>query len=148
MTQQTQDKLINHPAAKLEVGHKMVCPECDTELVVSPDTYKGTTKNRWSNVSGGWHIKSVDGQYIHQKAGATTNLPVGEKFDEATSDELKMESRMMETDDKYQRLAVTQVKKRGSTVRGDIVAHEKEMLLRIKQNQLLDALIGAAQGRN
>ena len=149
MSQQKQDKLINHPAAKLEIGHRMVCPECSTELIVKADNYQGTVKNRWANITGEWHIRSIDNQYVHTKTNRNpTGLGVGEVFEEATEDEKKMHSQELLTDDIYHRLAVSQVKKRGGDMKGNIVAYEKEMLLRIKQNRLLDELIDAAQGKN
>ena len=45
---------------------------------------------------------------------------------------------VIERDDLFQAVAVSQVKKRGAELRGDIIAHEKEMLIRIRQLQILE----------
>ena len=45
---------------------------------------------------------------------------------------------VIERDDLFQAVAVSQVKKRGAELRGDIIAHEKEMLIKIRQLQILE----------
>ena len=82
-------------------------------------------------------------KFIHQTNEAqpeqksSGSIPTQERFDEATEEQKGYLKNLIELDELYQAVAVSQVKKRGSVVRGDIVAHEKEMLIRLRQLELL-----------
>lgn len=52
------------------VGEKRTCPDCDVEVEgkTNISTYNGktTTKLRWANLDGSWHITKVGNDYPHQ----------------------------------------------------------------------------------
>ena len=52
------------------VGEKRTCPECDVEVVGKEQTStwqgKTTTKIRWANLDGTWHITKVGNDFKHQ----------------------------------------------------------------------------------
>ena len=77
--------------------------------------------------------------FEHQTTAAKAqSIPSQEGHREATPEQLEFMKTVIETDDLYQAVAVSQVKKRGAELRGDIIAHEKEMLIRIRQQQILE----------
>ena len=140
------------------VGEKKLCPVCldigtEIEIHAEESTYQGNTKLTWKNSSGESHVKraGVDGQgkplFEHQtKAAKAQSIPSQEGHREATPEQLEFLKKIIERDDLFQAVAVSQVKKRGAELRGDIIAHEKEMLIRIRQLESLEGLVGDRRG--
>ena len=56
------------------VGEKRTCPDCNVEVVGKEDTstYNGktTTKLRWANQDGSWHIYKVGDVFKHQSSSS------------------------------------------------------------------------------
>ena len=56
------------------VGEKRTCPECDVEVVGKEQTStwqgKTTTKLRWANQDGSWHIYKVGDVFKHQSSSS------------------------------------------------------------------------------
>jgi len=143
------------PATMLDVGKKKLCEVCldkgiEIEIHAVEKTSSFGTKYSWKNDNGATHCKpsgvGEDGKpkFVHQTNEAqpeqkgSGSIPTQERFDEATDGQKGYLKSIIEKDDLYQAVAVSQVNKRGSTVRGDIVAHEKEMLIRLRQLEILE----------
>ena len=132
-----------------QVGEKKLCPVCldkgiEIEIHAEESTYQGNTKLTWKNSNGESHVKKIGDSFEHQTTAAKPQSnPPQERFDEATEEQKTFLKSIIEKDDLYQAVAVSQVKKRAhlspsDSVRGDIVAHEKEMLIRLRQLELLE----------
>ena len=127
-----------------QVGEKKLCPVCldkgtEVEIHAEESTYQGNTKLTWKNSNGESHIKKVGDSFEHQTIAAKAqSIPSQEGHREATPEQLEFMKTVIERDDLFQAVAVSQVKKRGAELRGDIIAHEKEMLIRIRQQQILE----------
>ena len=126
-----------------QVGEKKLCPVCldkgiEIEIHAEESEYQGNKKLTWKNGDGKSHVKKVGDSFEHQTTAAKPQSnPPQEEFREATPQELEYLKTIIQVDDMYQAVAVSQVKKRGAVLRGDIIAHEKEMLIRIRQQQIL-----------
>jgi len=127
-----------------KVGEKKICPVCldkgiEIEIHAEESTWQGTTKLTWKNSDGKTHVKKVGEEFQHQtKSAEAESTPNPEGFREATDEQLEFMKQLVSRDDLFQAVAVSQVKKRGADLRGDIIAHEKEMLIRIRQLELLE----------
>ena len=135
-----------------QVGEKKLCPVCldngtEVEIHAEESTYQGNTKLTWKNSNGESHIKKVGDSFEHQTIAAKAqSIPSQEGHREATPEQLEFLKKIIERDDLFQAVAVSQVKKRGAELRGDIIAHEKEMLIRIRQLETLENLGGVQRG--
>jgi len=135
-----------------QVGEKKLCPVCldkgtEVEIHAEESTYQGNTKLTWKNSNGESHIKKVGDSFEHQTIAAKAqSIPSQEGHREATPEQLEFLKTIIERDDLFQAVAVSQVKKRGAELRGDIIAHEKEMLIRIRQLESLEGLVGDRRG--
>ena len=135
-----------------QVGEKKLCPVClyngtEVEIHAEESTYQGNTKLTWKNSNGESHIKKVGDSFEHQTIAAKAqSIPSQEGHREATPEQLEFLKKIIERDDLFQAVAVSQVKKRGAELRGDIIAHEKEMLIRIRQLESLEGLVGDRRG--
>ena len=135
-----------------QVGEKKLCPVCldkgtEVEIHAEESTYQGNTKLTWKNSNGESHIKKVGDSFEHQTIAAKAqSIPSQEGHREATPEQLELLKTIIERDDLFQAVAVSQVKKRGAELRGDIIAHEKEMLIRIRQLESLEGLVGDRRG--
>ena len=56
------------------VGEKRTCPDCDVEVMGKEhtSTYQGktTTKIRWANLDGSWHITKDSDGFKHQSSSS------------------------------------------------------------------------------
>ena len=135
-----------------QVGEKKLCPVCldkgtEVEIHAEESTYQGNTKLTWKNSNGESHIKKVGDSFEHQTIAAKAqSIPSQEGHREATPEQLEFMKKIIERDDLFQAVAVSQVRKRGAELRGDIIAHEKEMLIRIRQLETLENLGGVQRG--
>ena len=136
-----------------QVGEKKLCPVCldngtEVEIHAEESTYQGNTKLTWKNSNGESHIKKVGDSFEHQTIAAKAqSIPLQEGvYRLATPEQLEFMKKIIERDDLFQAVAVSQVKKRGAELRGDIIAHEKEMLIRIRQLETLENLGGVQRG--
>ena len=62
---------------------------------------------------------------------------------EATQEQKEFLHQVIKMDDLYNAVAVSQVKKRGADLRGDIIAHEKEMLIRLRMIETVGSGLGS-----
>ena len=135
-----------------QVGEKKICPIClekgiEIEIHAEESTYQGNTKLTWKNVDCKSHIKKVGDSFEHQTTSAKAqSIPSIEGHREATDEQKVFMKSVIERDDLFQAVAVSQVKKRGAELRGDIIAHEKEMLIRIRQLQILENASAISRG--
>ena len=126
------------------VGEKKICPVClekgiEIEIHAEESTWQGTTKLTWKNSDGKTHVKKVGEEFQHQiESAKAQSIPSQEGHREATAEQLEFMKQLVSRDDLFQAVAVSQVRKRGAELRGDIIAHEKEMLIRIRQLELLE----------
>ena len=127
-----------------KVGEKKLCPVCldkgiEVEIHAEETTWQNNTKLTWKNSDGKTHVKKVGEEFQHQTTSVgAESTPSAEGHREATDEQLEFMKQIINRDDLFQAVAVSQVKKRGADLRGDIIAHEKEMLIRIKQLELLE----------
>ena len=127
-----------------QVGEKKICPVCldkgiEIEIHAEESEYQGNKKLTWKNGDGKSHVKKVGDSFEHQTTSAKAqSIPSQEGHREATAEQQEFMKTVIERDDLFQAVAVSQVKKRGAELRGDIIAHEKEMLIRIRQLQILE----------
>ena len=135
-----------------DVGKTKLCPVCMTngvevQIHAVETEYQGTTRYSWKNEDNGSHIKKVGDSFEHQikSAGAqsTPSTSVGEGFREATQEQKEFLHQVIKMDDLYNAVAVSQVKKRGADLRGDIIAHEKEMLIRLRMIETVGSGLGS-----
>jgi len=135
-----------------QVGEKKICPIClekgiEIEIHAEESTYQGNTKLTWKNGDGKSHIKKVGDSFEHQTTSAKAqSIPSIEGHREATDEQKVFMKSVIERDDLFQAVAVSQVKKRGAELRGDIIAHEKEMLIRVRQLQILENASAISRG--
>ena len=135
-----------------QVGEKKICPIClekgiEIEIHAEESEYQGNKKLTWKNGDGKSHIKKVGDSFEHQTTSAKAqSIPSIEGHREATAEQQEFMKTVIERDDLFQAVAVSQVKKRGAEQRGDIIAHEKEMLIRIRQLQILENASAISRG--
>ena len=135
-----------------DVGKTKLCPVCMTngvevQIHAVETEYQGTTRYSWKNKDGGSHIKKIGDSFEHQiksaEAQSTPSTSVGEGFREATEEQKQFLADIIRMDDLYQAVATSQVKKRGADLRGDIIAHEKEMLIRLRMIETVGSGLGS-----
>ena len=135
-----------------QVGEKKLCPVCldkgiEIEIHAEESTYQGNTKLTWKNGDGNSHVKKNGEDFEHQTTSAKAqSIPSIEGHREATDEQKVFMKSVIERDDLFQAVAVSQVKKRGAELRGDIIAHEKEMLIRVRQLQILENASAISRG--
>ena len=135
-----------------QVGEKKICPVCldkgiEIEIHAEESEYQGNKKLTWKNGDGKSHVKKVGDSFEHQTTSAKAqSIPSQEGHREATAEQQEFMKTVIERDDLFQAVAVSQVKKRGAELRGDIIAHEKEMLIRIRQLQILENASAISRG--
>ena len=135
-----------------QVGEKKICPVCldkgiEIEIHAEESEYQGNKKLTWKNGDGKSHVKKVGDLFEHQTTSAKAqSIPSQEGHREATAEQQEFMKTVIERDDLFQAVAVSQVKKRGAELRGDIIAHEKEMLIRIRQLQILENASAISRG--
>ena len=135
-----------------QVGEKKICPVCldkgiEIEIHAEESEYQGNKKLTWKNGDGKSHVKKVGDSFEHQTTSAKAqSIPSQEGHREATAEQQEFMKTVIERDDLFQAVAVSQVKKRGAELRGDIIAHEKEMLIRVRQLQILENASAISRG--
>ena len=121
------------------VGEKRTCPDCDVEVWGREQTStwqgKTTTKLRWANLDGSWHITKVGSDFKHQPSSSQVQ---GESDTEeksksvvgATEEQMTKYAIVLEMEDDFHALAITQVKKHGGdATRGDVIQSKESKLI-------------------
>ena len=120
------------------VGEKRTCPDCDVEVEgkTNISTYNGktTTKLRWANLDGSWHITKDSDGFKHQSSSSQKKGSDVEKKSKsvvgATEEQIAKYSRVLEMEDDFHALAITQVQKQGGDAsRGDVVQSKESKLI-------------------
>ena len=120
------------------VGEKRTCPDCDVEVEgkTNISTYNGktTTKLRWANLDGSWHITKDSDGFKHQSSSSQNESSDVEKKSKsvvgATEEQIAKYSRVLEMEDDFHALAITQVQKQGGDAsRGDVVQSKESKLI-------------------
>ena len=121
------------------VGEKRTCPDCDVEVEgkTNISTYNGktTTKLRWANLDGSWHITKDSDGFKHQSSSSQVQ---GESDTEkkyksvvgATEEQITKYAVVLQMEDDFHALAITQVQKQGGdATRGDVVQSKESKLI-------------------
>ena len=120
------------------VGEKRTCPDCDVEVEgkTNISTYNGktTTKLRWANLDGSWHITKDSDGFKHQSSSSQKESSDVEKKSKsvvgATEEQIAKYSRVLEMEDDFHALAITQVQRQGGDAsRGDVVQSKESKLI-------------------
>ena len=120
------------------VGEKRTCPDCDVEVEgkTNISTYNGktTTKLRWANLDGSWHITKDSDGFKHQSSSSQKKDSDVEKKSKsvvgATEEQIAKYSRVLEMEDDFHALAITQVQRQGGDAsRGDVVQSKESKLI-------------------
>ena len=134
------------------VGEKRTCPDCDVEVVGKEQTStwqgKTTTKIRWANLDGTWHITKDSDGFKHQSSSSQVQ---GESDTEkksksvvgATEEQIAKYAVVLEMEDDFHALAITQVQKQGGdATRGDVVQSKESKLIDLAKLYRMSAEIG------
>ena len=120
------------------VGEKRTCPDCNVEVVGKEDTstYNGktTTKLRWANLDGSWHITKDSDGFKHQSSSSQKKDSDVEKKSKsvvgATEEQIAKYAVVLQMEDDFHALAITQVQKQGGdATRGDVVQSKESKLI-------------------
>jgi len=120
------------------VGEKRTCPDCDVEVVGKEQTStwqgKTTTKVRWANLDGSWHITKVGNDYPHQLSsnqvqGGSDTEKKSKSVVGATEEQMTKYAVVLEMEDDFHALAITQVKKQGANANDGAIVQSKESKL-------------------
>ena len=134
------------------VGEKRTCPDCDVEVEgkTNISTYNGktTTKLRWANLDGSWHITKDSDGFKHQSSSSQVQ---GESDTEkksksvvgATEEQIAKYAVVLQMEDDFHALAITQVQKQGGdATRGDVVQSKESKLIDLAKLYRMSAEIG------
>ena len=133
------------------VGEKRTCPDCDVEVEgkTNISTYNGktTTKLRWANLDDSWHITKDSDGFKHQTSSQVQGESDTEKKSKsvvgATEEQIAKYSRVLEMEDDFHALAITQVQKQGGdATRGDVVQSKESKLIDLAKLYRMSAEIG------
>lgn len=134
------------------VGEKRTCPDCDVEVVgkEQTSTYQGktTTKVRWANLDGSWHITKDSDGFKHQSSssqvqGGSDTEKKSKSVVGATEEQMTKYAVVLEMEDDFHALAITQVKKHGGdATRGDVVQSKESKLIDLAKLYRMSAEIG------
>ena len=134
------------------VGEKRTCPQCNVEVVgkEKTTTWQGqtTTKLRWANQDGSWHITKVGNEYPHQlssKSGSdeSDTEKKSKSVVGATEEQIAKYAVVLEMEDDFHALAITQVQKQGGdATRGDVVQSKESKLIDLAKLYRMSAEIG------
>ena len=134
------------------VGEKRTCPQCNVEVVGKEKTStwqgKTTTKLRWANQDGSWHITKVGNDYPHQLSSSQVQSESDtEKKSKsvvgATEEQIAKYAKVLEMEDDFHALAITQVQKQGGdATRGDVVQSKESKLIDLAKLYRMSAEIG------
>lgn len=133
------------------VGEKRTCPDCDVEVVGKEHTNtwqgKTTTKIRWANLDGSWHITKVGSDFKHQPSSSQNEDSDTEEKSKsvvgATEEQMTKYAIVLEMEDDFHALAITQVKKHGGdATRGDVVQSKESKLIDLAKLYRMSAEIG------
>ena len=133
------------------VGEKRTCPDCDVEVEgkTNISTYNGktTTKLRWANLDGSWHITKDSDGFKHQSSSSQKESSDVEKKSKsvvgATEEQIAKYSRVLEMEDDFHALAITQVQRQGGDAsRGDVVQSKESKLIDLAKLYRMSAEIG------
>jgi len=134
------------------VGEKRTCPQCNVEVVGKEKTStwqgKTTTKLRWANQDGSWHITKVGNDYPHQLSSSQVQSESDtEKKSKsvvgATEEQITKYAVVLQMEDDFHALAITQVQKQGGdATRGDVVQSKESKLIDLAKLYRMSAEIG------
>ena len=134
------------------VGEKRTCPQCNVEVVGKEKTStwqgKTTTKLRWANQDGSWHITKVGNDYPHQLSSSQVQSESDtEKKSKsvvgATEEQITKYAVVLQMEDDFHALAITQVQKQGGDAsRGDVVQSKESKLIDLAKLYRMSAEIG------
>ena len=134
------------------VGEKRTCPQCNVEVVGKEKTStwqgKTTTKLRWANLDGSWHITKVGNDYPHQLSSSQVQSESDtEKKSKsvvgATEEQITKYAVVLQMEDDFHALAIHQVKKQGGdATRGDVVQSKESKLIDLAKLYRMSAEIG------
>ena len=134
------------------VGEKRTCPQCNVEVVGKEKTStwqgKTTTKLRWANQDGSWHITKVGNDYPHQLSSSQVQSESDtEKKSKsvvgATEEQIAKYAVVLQMEDDFHALAITQVQKQGGdATRGDVVQSKESKLIDLAKLYRMSAEIG------
>ena len=134
------------------VGEKRTCPQCNVEVVGKEKTStwqgKTTTKFRWANLDGSWHITKVGNDYPHQLSSSQVQSESDtEKKSKsvvgATEEQITKYAVVLQMEDDFHALAITQVQKQGGdATRGDVVQSKESKLIDLAKLYRMSAEIG------
>ena len=133
------------------VGEKRTCPDCDVEVWGREQTStwqgKTTTKLRWANLDGSWHITKVGSEFKHQLSSNQNPDDSDEEKNKsvvgATEEQMTKYAVVLEMEDDFHALAITQVKKHGGdATRGDVVQSKESKLIDLAKLYRMSAEIG------
>ena len=115
------------------VGEKRTCPDCDVEVVgkEQTSTWKGqtTTKIRWANLDGSWHITKDSDGFKHQSSSTGSGEPDAKSVVGATEEQIAKYAVVLEMEDDFHALAITQVQKQGGNANDGAIVQSKESKL-------------------
>ena len=134
------------------VGEKRTCPECDVEVVGKEQTStwqgKTTTKIRWANLDGSWHITKDSDGFKHQSSssqvqGGSDTEKKSKSVVGATEEQIAKYAVVLQMEDDFHALAITQVQKQGGdATRGDVVQSKESKLIDLAKLYRMSAEIG------
>ena len=134
------------------VGEKRTCPDCDVEVVGKEHTStwqgKTTTKIRWANLDGSWHITKDSDGFKHQSSssqvqGGSDTEKKSKSVVGATEEQITKYAVVLQMEDDFHALAITQVQKQGGdATRGDVVQSKESKLIDLAKLYRMSAEIG------
>ena len=115
------------------VGEKRTCPDCNVEVVGKEQTStwqgKTTTKIRWANLDGTWHITKDSDGFKHQSSSTGSGEPDAKSVVGATEEQIAKYAVVLEMEDDFHALAITQVQKQGGNANDGAIVQSKESKL-------------------